>query len=79
MIEDFITELDVDTRAIRLILLFLREYMEDETSFILKESERTKNKNVYSLINALYVLNKDIVRLRNQYYNLMLKEKYSTV
>ena len=79
MIEDFITELDEDTRAIRLILLFLREYMEDETSFILKESERTKNKNVYSLINALYVLNKDIVRLRNQYYNLMLKEKYSTV
>lgn len=79
MIEDFITELDEDTRAIRLILLFLREYMEDETSFILKESERTKNKNVYSLINVLYVLNKDIVWLRNQYYNLMLKEKYSTV
>ncbi len=79
MIEDFITELDEDTRAIRLILLFLRSYIEGDVNFVSEETERTRKKNIYSLVNALYVLNRDIVRLRNQYYNLMLKEKYSTV
>lgn len=79
MIEDFIVELDEDTRAIRLILLFLRKYIEGDVNFISEESEKTKKKNIYSLVNALYVLNKDIVRLRNQYYNLMLKEKYGKI
>ena len=40
MIEDFITEIDKNTRAIRLILLFLRKYMESETSFVAEETER---------------------------------------
>lgn len=79
MIEDFIAELDEDTRAIRLILLFLREYLDGETSFVVEESERTKKKNIYSLVNALYVMNRDIVRLRNQYYKQMVKEKYGAV
>jgi len=79
MIEDFITELDEDTRAIRLIALFLRKYIEGDVNFISEEAEKTKKKNIYSLVNALYVLNKDIVRLRNQYYNLMLKEKYGKI
>ena len=76
MLEDFITELDEDTRAIRLIAMFLRKYIEGDVNFVSEETERSKKKNIYSLVNALYVLNKDIVRLRNQYYNLMLKEKY---
>ena len=79
MLEDFITELDEDTRAIRLIAMFLRKYIEGDVNFVSEETERSKKKNIYSLVNALYVLNKDIVRLRNQYYNLMLKEKYGKV
>ena len=38
MIEDFITEIDKNTRAIRLILLFLRKHMESETSFVAEET-----------------------------------------
>lgn len=77
MIEDFIIELEIPNKAIKILTYFLQELLYD--NFDIEECKNTKIKNRYvsSLIYTIKLVNNDIAKIKREYYKLMLKEKYN--
>ncbi|MBO6273212.1 hypothetical protein J6O48_10610 [bacterium] len=78
MIEDFISELEKPCRAIELLLIFLHDYINDDIVSYIEETQKTdKLENTLAIVYALHLVNTDIERLKKEYYNKMVLEKYS--
>lgn len=77
MIEDFIDELNRPCKALKLLLVFLQDYMNDDIVSYIEAKEAEKRENIFAIIHAIDLVCTDIERLKKEYYNLMIQEKYS--
>ena len=76
MLEDFIIELDKPTKAIKILAYFIQELIYNNFDFDECENPRLKRQYIKSLIYTIELVNKDILKLKREYYKLMCKEKY---
>ncbi len=77
MIEDFIGELDRPCKTLKLLLVFLQDYMNDDIVSYIEVRETEKRENIFAIIYAIDLVCTDIERLKKDYYNFMIHEKYS--
>ena len=77
MIEDFITELDKPLKAMRLLLILMDEYVEDNLCIETCSNERERKENILAISHAIGLVRGDISRIRRKYYKSFLKEFYS--
>jgi len=76
MIEDFLSELVIPIKAIKLLTIFLQENIYDEIICDVNKDQRDKNENTLAINYTMKLVNNDILKLRRKYYKMMVKEKY---
>ena len=74
MLEDFIIELDKPTKAIKILVHLIEELMYDSHNFEECKNPKLKIRYIMSLIYAVGVINKDILKLKREYYKYVLEE-----
>ena len=76
MIEDLLTQMDKPYRAIKLLLIYLDNFINEDIINDIDMSIAEKNQNLTAISHAIYLVNEDLAKLKQEYYELMLKEKY---
>lgn len=76
MVENLLVELIKPTKAIRLLNILLEELVEEEIMYDLNKNQYDKNENILAVNYAIGLVNKDILKIRRNYYRQMCKEKY---
>ena len=77
MIEDLLSELERPIRAIKMLLILHREYVEDDMTTLMSRQPREIMINTLAIGYAINLVNKDIRRLKNEYYKKLIKERYN--
>lgn len=77
MIENLLSELDRPIRAIKMLLILHRDYVEDNMTTIMSNKPREKMCNTLAIGYAISLVNKDISRLKQKYYKALIKERYN--
>ena len=77
MLEDFLSELEQSIRAIKMLLILHREYVEDDMTTLMSRQPREIMINTLAIGYAINLVNKDIRRLKNKYYKKLTKERYN--
>lgn len=67
MIEDLLCEMDKPYRALKLTLIFLSDFIQENIVSEFDMSEREKNQNILALSYILNLINEDLKRLKNEY------------
>lgn len=76
MLEDLLTQMDKPYRAIKLLLLFLDDFVNEDLVNDIDMSVLEKNQNLLAITYSINLINEDFARLKNEYYNLMIKKNY---
>lgn len=77
MIEDFIIELELPNKAIKILTHFIQELIIGGFEYEECQNPKLKIRYISSLIYAIKLVNDDIAKIKREYYKLMLKEKYN--
>ena len=67
MIEDLLCGMDKPYRALKLTLIFLSDFIQENIVSEFDMSEREKNQNILALSYILNLINEDLKRLKNEY------------
>lgn len=77
MIEDLLSELERPIRAIKMLLILHREYVEDDMTTLMSRQPREIMINTLAIGYAINLVNKDIRNLKRKYYKRLVKERYN--
>lgn len=77
MIEDMICETEVNHRAIKLILIFLQDYIQDNIcSYIEEKSPKDRLENTLAIIYSIELIVDNLSIVNKKYYKLMCEQNY---
>lgn len=80
MIEDIICETEVNHRAIKLISIFLRDYLLDNIcSYIEEKTKQDRLENILAIIYSIELLVDNLNKINEKYYKLMYEQNYSNL
>ena len=77
MIKDLLSELERPIRAIKMLLILHREYVEDDMTTLMSRQPREIMINTLAIGYAINLVNKDIRNLKRKYYKRLVKERYN--
>ena len=76
MIEDFIGEIEKPQLAMKLLLVFLQEYIEDNITIPIERAGMQDTENLLAITYAINLVNEDLTSIKEEYKKLMIQEKY---
>lgn len=80
MIEDMICETAVNHRAIKLVSIFLRDYLLDNIcSYIEEKTKQDRLENTLAIIYSIELLVDNLSKINEKYYKLMYEQNYSNL
>ncbi len=78
MLENFIVEIDKPIKAIKFLTHIIQELTSDSCNFEECENSKLKIEYILSLVYTIGLVNKDVARLKREYYRMVL-EGYKNV